>query len=244
MKTIIYGPVSLSIVKPFIFFDLGQTLIDEWEYISYFDNVLYETLNGYGAKIDHRNYFTLRDNIIFNRRIGSSGFLDIVLLMAKLILPKGYDHIIYNKLKDNLLENKKKLIKLYKEVPNIIPLLSDTYSLGIISNNSSGSADLLVKNNLIQYFETIHLSQDIGIKKPNPIIFNKAIEASCISKEHCVMIGDRLDIDIYPANEIGIKTIRTLNSIYRVQKPNSKKEEPLFIITSLTELPDILSSIF
>ena len=162
----------------------------------------------------------------------------------RLLLPKGYDQIIFNRLKGILLENKKKLIKLYNEVPIIIPLLSNTYSLGIISNNSSGSADLLVKNNLIQYFKTIHLSQDIGVKKPDPIIFNKAIESSCISKDRCVMIGDRLDIDICPANDLGIKTIRTLNSAYKVQKPISKKEEPLFVIKSLTELPDILSSIF
>ena len=58
------------------------------------------------------------------------------------------------------------------------------------------------------------------------------------------MIGDRLDIDIYPANELGIKTIRTLDSIYKVQKPTSKKEEPLFVISSLRELPHVLSSIF
>jgi putative hydrolase of the HAD superfamily len=231
-------------MKPFIFFDLGQTLIDEWDYIRYFDNLLFETLNGYGAKMDYRNYFTLRNNIIFNRMIGSSGFLNIVSLMARLMLPKGYDRIIFERLKGNLLENKKKLIKLYNEVHNIIPLLSNTYSLGIISNNSSGSADLLIKNNLIQYFKAIHLSLDIGVKKPDPIIFNKAVESSCISKEYCVMIGDRLDIDIYPANELGIKTIRTLNSIYKVQKPISKKEEPLFVIKSLTELPNILSSIF
>ena len=231
-------------MKPFIFFDLGQTLLDEWDYISYFDKLLLETLNGYGAKIDYRNYFALRNDIILNRKIGSSGFIDIVLSMAQLILPKGYDSIIFNKLKYTLLENKKKLIKLYDEVPSIIPLLSKTYSLGIISNNSSGSADLLVKNNLIRYFETICLSQNTGVKKPDPIIFNKAVDDSCISKDRCVMIGDRLDIDIYPANELGIKTIRTLNSIYKVQKPTNKKEEPLYVINSLTELPDILSSIF
>ena len=58
------------------------------------------------------------------------------------------------------------------------------------------------------------------------------------------MIGDRLDIDIGPANELGIKTIRTLNSIYKVQRPISKKEKPLYSINSLSELPYILSSVF
>jgi putative hydrolase of the HAD superfamily len=229
-------------MKPFIFFDLGQTLIDEWEYINYFDKLVLETLNGYGAKIDYKNYITLRDNILFNRKIGSSGFIDIVLIMAQLILPKGYDSLVSDKLKNNLLENKRNLIKLYDEVPYIIPLLSKNYSLGIISNNSSGSAKLLVKENLDQYFKSICLCENIGVRKPDPKIFLKAIEDFAVSKEQCIMVGDRLDIDIYPANEIGFKTIRTLNSIYRVQKPLNKKEKPLAEINSLNELPHVLSS--
>lgn len=231
-------------MKPVIFFDLGQTLVDEWDFISYFDKLLFESLNGYGARIDLRNYITLRNNIIINRKIGSAGLLDIVSLTAQLILPRGYDSILFNNIKDNLLENKKKLIKLFNEVHLVIPLLSKTYSLGIISNNSSGSVDLLIKDNLFRYFRTICLSQNIGSRKPDLKIFNTAIKDSCTSIEHCVMIGDRLDIDIFPANELGIKTIRTMNSIYNVQKPICKKEEPLYTIKSLTELPDILSSIF
>ncbi len=43
-------------VAPFIFFDLGQTLIDEWDFISNFDQKFLEMLNGFGARIDQRNY--------------------------------------------------------------------------------------------------------------------------------------------------------------------------------------------
>ena len=82
------------------------------------------------------------------------------------------------------------------------------------------------------------------LRSRDPLIFNKALEFSCISKEYCVMVGDRLDIDISPANQLGLKTIRTLNSIYRVQEPINKNEQPLFAISSLSELPSILSSIF
>jgi hypothetical protein len=33
---------------PFIFFDLGQTLVDEWRFIEYIENKLLEVLNGFG----------------------------------------------------------------------------------------------------------------------------------------------------------------------------------------------------
>ena len=41
---------------PFIFFDLGQTLVDEWRFIDYLDHKLLDLLNGFGAKIDIRNF--------------------------------------------------------------------------------------------------------------------------------------------------------------------------------------------
>ncbi len=232
------------LVKPFIFFDLGQTLIDEWDYVDYFDKLLFDTLNGYGARIDHRNYFTLRNNIIMNRKFGSFGFINIVQLMTGLILPQGYEPILFNNLKKDLLENKKKLIKLFGEVQDVIPMLSKSYSLGIISNNTSGSLDLLLKQDLGKYFKTICLFENTGFKKPDHNIFKKALKDTHVYFDNCIMVGDRLDIDILPANELGMKTIRTLNSLYKVQRPNNKNEKPLFTINSLTELPNILSSIF
>ena len=42
--------------RPFLFFDLGQTLINEWDFISYFDQRFLELLNGFEARIDMKNY--------------------------------------------------------------------------------------------------------------------------------------------------------------------------------------------
>jgi HAD superfamily hydrolase (TIGR01549 family) len=230
-------------MRPFIFFDLGQTLIDEWNFIAYFDNLLFKTLNDYGARIDQRNYVALRNNLIRDRKFGTSGFLELVSLMAKLILPRGYDSTINDVLKEDLLRNKRELIKLFDEVPRIIPLLTKKYSLGIISNNSSGSANLLKKHNLDKYFEVVCLSENIGFKKPNHKIFEKALTDSNSNINNCIMVGDRLDIDILPANELGMKTIRTMDSLYKIQRPLNKKEMPLLTINSIIELPKILSSI-
>ncbi len=230
-------------MRPVIFFDLGQTLIDEWSYVTYFDKLLFQTLNDYGARIDQRNYYTLRNDLVRNRKFGSSGFLEIISLMVRLILPKGYDSVIFDALKTDLLENKRKLVTLFSQVNYLIPLLSEKYSLGIISNNSSGSANLLVKNDLDKHFKIICLAEDIGFKKPHHKIFHKALLDSNSSIDNCIMVGDRLDIDILPANELGMKTIRTLDSLYKIQEPVNKKETPLFTIRSLSELPEILSRI-
>ena len=87
------------------------------------------------------------------------------------------------------------------------------------------------------------LAEDIGFKKPNHEIFHKALLGSNSSIDNCIMVGDRLDIDILPANELGMKTIRTLDSLYKIQEPMNKKETPLFTIHTLSELPEVLSRI-
>jgi putative hydrolase of the HAD superfamily len=228
-------------MKNFIFFDLGQTIVNEWDYIKCFDHLLFNTLNGYGAKIDQRNYFTLKNNILLNRKIGTEGMSSIISLIARLILPKGYDQLVFNSINMELISYKTKLIKLFDEVYKIIPMLSENYGLGILSNNSSGSINLLSKANLLSFFNITCLSKDVGFRKPDHRIFDKAIEFASVKYDKCIMVGDRLDVDILPANELGMKTIRTLDSVYKIQKPINKKEEPLFVINTLNELPSVLS---
>ena len=54
------------------------------------------------------------------------------------------------------------------------------------------------------------------------------------------MIGDRLDTDISPANKFGMKTIRTINSIFKLQEPITEFEQPNYTVTSLSGIPNIL----
>ena len=46
-----------------------------------------------------------------------------------------------------------------------------------------------------------------GVKKPNPIIFQHALELANAKKETSVMIGDCIDADIYGAIHSGFDAI-------------------------------------
>ena len=56
----------------------------------------------------------------------------------------------------------------------------------------------------------------VGVKKPNPKIFNFALESANARAEESVMIGDSLEADIEGAHNIGMETIhfdyRNLNN--------------------------------
>jgi putative hydrolase of the HAD superfamily len=52
----------------------------------------------------------------------------------------------------------------------------------------------------------------------------------------CIMVGDRLDIDIAPARALGMATIRFRTGRYRKQKPRSPAETPDAEVTDVREL--------
>src|SRR3712207_6541070 len=100
---------------PFIFFDLGQTLIDEWEYIAYFDQKFLELLNGFGARIDQRNYRAVRNSIIRDRKIGHGSVKELVIEVCKLLSPPGYEKVIVSRLEYQIKQGRRDLFKFFDD---------------------------------------------------------------------------------------------------------------------------------
>lgn len=228
---------------PFVFFDLGQTLIDESDYIEYFDQKFLELLNGFGARIDQRNYHAVRDSIIRDRKIGHGSVKELVIEVSKLLSPPGYERVIVSKLEPHIKQGRRDLFKFFKDVEPTLRKISKYSEMGIIANQSEDVADLIQKSGLDKFFKVQIISSSAKLKKPDPKIFELAIKQAGRKAEDCVMVGDRLDTDICPANKLGMTTIRTTNSLFALQRPSRACENPDFTVTSLTEIPEILESI-
>src|SRR5207244_11111799 len=99
--------------KPFIFFDLGQTLVDEWDFIAHLDKKFLELLNGFGARIDERNYHAIRNSIIRDRKIGHGGVRELVIEVCKMLTPSGHDKVIVSKLEPQLKQNRRERTRVF-----------------------------------------------------------------------------------------------------------------------------------
>ena len=77
---------------------------------------------------------------------------------------------------------------------------------------------------------------DIGKSKPDAAIFHLALEQAECAPGDAVMIGDRLDNDIRPANELGFRTVRILQGPGRLQQPREDGETPDATVADLDEL--------
>ena len=228
---------------PFLFFDLGQTLVDECRFIEYLDNKLLEVLNGFGARIDFRNYKAVRDNVIRNRMIGNGSTRELIIEICRLITQRGYERIIADRLENDIQYGRKKLFRFYYDAEETLTILEQNYKLGIIANQSKDVLQLLDKFNFRDFFDVVIISSEVNINKPDPRIFQLAMNRAASNSKRYVMIGDRLDTDIGPANKLGMKTIRYTNSLFRLQEPIDESEIATHVVNRLSEIPYILQEI-
>jgi putative hydrolase of the HAD superfamily len=65
----------------------------------------------------------------------------------------------------------------------------------------------LRNSNIENYFKTVTNSEMVGVKKPNPKIFNHALTLAQVRPENSIMIGDNWEADILGAINLGIDAI-------------------------------------
>jgi putative hydrolase of the HAD superfamily len=97
---------------------------------------------------------------------------------------------------------------LFPNTFEVLNYLSKNYKLHIITN---GFYDVqhkkLGNSKLSPYFKTITTSEDAGVKKPNRIIFEYALDLAKTKHSQSIMIGDSLEADVEGAKAIGIDAI-------------------------------------
>ena len=108
--------------------------------------------------------------------------------------------------------------------------LSDKYTLHIITNGFEEVQHKKLKNsNILNYFNTITTSEEAGVKKPHPTIFEMSLKKANALPEKSVMIGDNYEADIIGAADFGLQTIYF--DYYNKSEKSDKKQ--IFELKSL-----------
>ena len=99
------------------------------------------------------------------------------------------------------------------------------YHLGILANQVPGTAQRLAFWGLLPYFDVLATSAELGIAKPDPKIFEKALEMAGCRPQEAVMVGDRLDNDIRPAKALGMQTVWIRKGVVLVSAWGSRQRQ-------------------
>ncbi|UCD18465.1 MAG: HAD family hydrolase [Candidatus Zixiibacteriota bacterium] len=142
------------------------------------------------------------------------------------------DDTIAEQLNSVYLKHRFEDIELYPDILPTLEILKKRYTLGIVSNGNSFPG----RCGLDGVFEFIVFSQDYGIEKPDPRLFEIAIEKAGCPREQMLHVGDSLECDILGSARAGIKSV-WLN---RNRINNDSSVRPDYEITFLNEILDIL----
>lgn len=201
-----------------IFFDIGSTLVDEMPVYEYRLKGIADAIG-----ISYKKAANLAKPY-YNQN------LDGEVELAKKL------NISIPKWDSNLEE-------VYLDSEPCLKELSKRFNIGIIANQPLGTSKRLEKFGLLKYIKVVISSAEEGVAKPDPKIFELALQrANCLPKE-AIMIGDRVEKDIIPAKKLGMFTIWLKRGYGKYWNINSEDERPNFIINDLTELPEIIEKI-
>lgn len=201
-----------------LFFDMGYTLINEDEaHRNRINECILYQLNHYGKLFTYEQIYKEMCLASSEYHQPFYGAMNSLGIKDKTPYPKEFE-------------------KPYPQAEHILKELSKKYSIGIIANQSAGGEKRLAAYGWDKYIALFILSAESGLEKPNLNIFKLALSKSCCSAQNSVMIGDRLDNDIYPAKKIGIHTIHIKQGFGRYQTPKSKDYEADITVNDLNEL--------
>lgn len=128
-------------------------------------------------------------------------------------------------------------IEIVPGIREMLSNLSKRYNLAIISNVLSNVSRLALKKfELEQYFDYIVLSRDLGIRKPDPEIFNFTLRTWGIAGEDAIHVGDSLENDVKGAKKVGMKTV------WIQGEDENTNIQPDYVISKVTDLPTLLKN--
>ena len=97
---------------------------------------------------------------------------------------------------------------LFPNAEAVLRELRKDFKLGLITNGASDlQREKIEGSGLARYFDSITISGEVGVGKPDPLIFRTALDSLGAKPERTVMVGNSLEKDIAAAQRVGMKAI-------------------------------------
>ena len=198
-----------------IFFDLDRTLWDfdaaaEVAFERIYEKYNLKSLGIPSAHEFHEVYHPLNEQLWVLYR--ADKITKDELNRTRFVLPLEHYGIHDTDLADHLSEDyvywSPRIVRLVPGTMELLEYLKPKYHLHLITNGfQEVQHTKLSGSGLEPYFETLTVSEEVGVKKPNPEIFHYALRKAGAKAEESLMIGDEMAVDIDGARAAGMDTL-------------------------------------
>ena len=144
--------------------------------------------------------------------------------------------------------------ELYPGVADALARLKERgYRVGSVTNRGLGGEPFreeLLHHGVLDFFEVLSISCEVGYMKPHPRIFEHALETMGLRPEEAVMVGDSLRADVAGAKALGMTAVWKRNHPSKRRDPERDMAtaedgsalpamEPDFVVDELWELTSL-----
>tara|TARA_R110002073_G_scaffold336208_1_gene530915 strand:- start:50592 stop:51272 length:681 start_codon:yes stop_codon:yes gene_type:complete len=113
-----------------------------------------------------------------------------------------------NNLAQVYIDNLSNFNTLFEGTIEVLDYLLPKYEMHIITNGFDEVQRLKLENSkILKYFDKIITSESVGVKKPNPKIFEYALQSANTTAAQSIMIGDNYEADIQGALNMNMQAI-------------------------------------
>ncbi len=230
-----------------VFFDAGQTIL--YPHPS-FPELFAQTCNRQGASVEVEQFEDVQARFenYLRRGTSESGVEYTSLsdegsrafwmdLYRALLRGLGLDEEIASELYKVFSDSRS--YKLYPDtIPAIERLQRDGYRIGLISNFEGWLEKMLVELEVGHVFDVSVISGLEGVEKPDPRIYEIALERAGVHPRSAVHVGDSVTFDVEPARRTGMLTVL-------IDRGERYADEAAACptIASLEELPDLVKTL-
>ncbi len=122
---------------------------------------------------------------------------------------------------------------------DLLRAMGPRYRLAVVSNfdYSPTCRGILEREGIADLFETIVISDEVGWRKPKPVIFETALRRMGLGPDEALFVGDRVDADVIGARGVGMPAVWINREAERLPED---VPPPDFEIRDLAELRGIL----
>ena len=139
------------------------------------------------------------------------------------------------------------VLKVLETSRPILAQLAEKYPLVLVSN-FYGNIETILADFRLQYFQHIVESAVVGVRKPDPQIYQLGIDAlrkvtgkteEELPTNDILVVGDSFSKDIIPATQLGCKTVWVKGVGWG--KEEVDETVPTYIIYNIKDLPETIS---
>ncbi len=225
-----------------IFFDLDRTLWDfdaaaEVAFERIYEKYNLKSLGIPSAHEFHEVYHPLNEQLwmLYREDKITKDYLNRTRFMQPLAHYGIHDTALADYLSEDYVYWSPRIVRLVPGTMELLDYLKPKYHLHLITNGfQEVQHTKLSGSGLEPYFETLTVSEEVGVKKPNPEIFLYALRKANASPAESLMIGDEMAVDIDGARAAGI------DQIFYNASGKTVEGERTFEVKSLKEITGIL----